>query len=195
MNLGLFGGSFDPVHCGHLLVAQAAMEEVKLDRLVFIPAARSPFKLDTTPHSSAQRLQLLRLALAGRSEFEIDPVEIHRGGISYTIDTVRQIQSTRAPNKIFWLIGADHVATLPAWRESVELARRVEFVVIPRPKVEAPTLPDPFRLHWLRGWPLAVSSSQIRERAQHGLSLRGLVPDLVNEAIQSTGMYLPRNNG
>ena len=89
MKLGLFGGSFDPVHLGHLLVAQAAMEELGLDRLFFIPAAQSPFKPESKPAPAPFRLQLLRLALAGKTNCEIDEQEIRRGGISYTIETLR----------------------------------------------------------------------------------------------------------
>jgi nicotinate-nucleotide adenylyltransferase len=87
--IGLFGGSFDPIHLGHLLVAQAAAEEAGLERLFFIPAAQSPFKPDTAPTPAAERLRLLRLALAGKNHCEVDDQEVRRGGISYTIDTVR----------------------------------------------------------------------------------------------------------
>jgi len=87
--IGIYGGSFDPVHLGHLLVAQAAVEEVGLERLFFVPAAQSPFKPESHPAPAAERLRLLRLALAGKSNYEIDEQEIKRGGISYTIDTVR----------------------------------------------------------------------------------------------------------
>jgi nicotinate-nucleotide adenylyltransferase len=87
--IGLYGGSFDPVHLGHLLVAQAACEEAGLDRLFFIPAAQSPFKPDRSPAPAKERVRLLRLALAGKTNYEIDEQEITRGGVSYTIDTVR----------------------------------------------------------------------------------------------------------
>src|SRR4249920_2716230 len=87
--IGLFGGSFDPVHLGHLLVAQAAREELGLDRLFFIPAAQSPFKPESKPSTGTERLRLLRLALAGKTWCELDPQEVDRGGVSFTIDTVR----------------------------------------------------------------------------------------------------------
>ena len=89
MKLGIYGGSFDPVHLGHLLVAQAAVEELGLDRIFFVPAAQSPFKPDSQPAPDAVRLQLLRLALAGKTNCEIDVQELQRGGTSYTIDTLR----------------------------------------------------------------------------------------------------------
>src|SRR5580765_5375855 len=127
MKIGLFGGSFDPVHLGHLLVAQAAREELSLNRLFFIPAAQSPFKPDRTPTPANERLRLLRLALAGKTDCEVDDQEIKRGGVSYTIDTVRDY-ARRFPNAgLFYLIGADNVPHLPKWRETADLARLVEF--------------------------------------------------------------------
>lgn len=188
--IGLFGGSFDPVHLGHLLVAEAAREEVCLDRLYFIPAAQSPFKPEQQPSAPAQRLQLLRLALAGKPWSAIDDQEVQRGGISYTIDTVRDYACRFKEAELFYLIGADHVPQLPKWRDAAELARLAEFVVIPRPgRAEAP-LPAPFRGRRLAGFPLGVSSSQIRERVKTGLPIGELVPPAVGEAIRNNGLYL-----
>ncbi len=188
--IGLFGGSFDPVHLGHLLVAEAAREEMSLDRLYFIPAAQSPFKPEQRPSAPAQRLQLLRLALAGKPWSAIDDQEIYRGGISYTIDTLRDFAGRFQDAELFYLIGADHVPQLPKWRDAPELARLAEFVVIPRPgRAEAP-LPEPFRGRRLAGFPLGVSSSQIRERVRKGLPIGELVPAAVGEAIHNNGLYL-----
>ena len=114
--IGLFGGSFDPVHLGHLLVAQAARGELDLARLFLIPAAQSPFKPDRQPTPAPERLRLLRLALAGKSWCEIDEQEIGRGGVSYTIDTVRGYAGRFPGEAIFYLIGADHLPQLPKWR-------------------------------------------------------------------------------
>src|SRR5215475_3816262 len=121
-HLGLFGGSFDPVHLGHLLVAQAAREELGVERLFFIPAAQSPFKPGQQPSPANERLRLLRLALAGLSWATIDPQEIERGGVSYTIDTVDDYARRFPGAKLFYLIGADHVEQLPQWREAAKLA-------------------------------------------------------------------------
>jgi nicotinate-nucleotide adenylyltransferase len=188
--LGLFGGSFDPVHCGHLLVAQSACEELALERIFFIPAAQSPFKPDAAPAPAPLRLRMLRLALAGQTRCEVDEQELHRGGISYTIDTVRDYQRRFAGAELFYLIGADHVPTLPSWREAEALAGLVQFVVIPRPGQTPAPLPSPFQGRQLGGFPLGVSSSQLRARVKAGLSLRGLVPDAVAEAIGNSGLYL-----
>ncbi len=189
MRLGLYGGSFDPVHRGHLLVAQAALEELQLDRIVFIPAAQSPFKPGTQAAPASLRLRMLRLALAGETRTCVDDLEIRRGGISYTIDTVRAFQERHASARVFWLIGADHVAKLPLWRDAENLAGRVEFVVIPRPGEPMPALPPPYRLHTLKGWPLAVSASGIRERVRLGQSVRHLVPETVAQVIELENLY------
>jgi nicotinate-nucleotide adenylyltransferase len=208
MRLGLFGGSFDPIHLGHLLVAQAAREELGLARLFFIPASQSPFKPERLPAPANERLRLLKLALAGLTWCEIDDLEIRRGGVSYTIDTIREFNRRFPEAEIFYLIGADHVSQLPKWREAGELARLVEFVVIPRPSIQEPAapppmasggaaeggdaarLPAPFRGRQLRGFPLGVSSSQIRARIKAGLSIDVLVPAAVAEAIHNNRLYL-----
>ncbi|MBI3876885.1 MAG: nicotinate (nicotinamide) nucleotide adenylyltransferase [Verrucomicrobia bacterium] len=189
MKLGLFGGSFDPGHLGHLLVAQAACEEFGLERIFFVPAAQSPFKPDAKPAPDAARLRMLRLALAGQTRYEIDDQELRRGGVSYTVDTVRDYQRRFAGAELFWLIGADHVAKLPQWRDANELARLVEFLVIPRPGETPAPLPAPFRGHALHGFPLGVSSSQIRARAKAGQPVELLVGAAVAGAIKELGLY------
>jgi nicotinate-nucleotide adenylyltransferase len=189
-NLALFGGSFDPVHLGHLLVAQAAREELALDQLIFIPAAQSPFKPERQPTSAAGRLCLLRLATAGKPWCRIDEQEIQRGGISYTIDTVRDYARRLPGAQLSYLIGADHVPQLPKWRAAEELARLVRFVVIPRPGQPPVPLPAPFHGQALRGFPLGVSSSEIRARIKQGLPLEPLVPAAVAEAIRNNRLYL-----
>jgi nicotinate-nucleotide adenylyltransferase len=188
--IGLYGGSFDPVHLGHLLVAQAAREELKLEKTFFIPAAQSPFKPDAKPTPATERLKMLRLALAGNTHAEVDELEIKRGGISYTIDTVRDYSRRFPTAKLFYLIGTDHVAQLPKWREANELAKLVEFVIIPRPGQTKTQIPLPFRGEFLGGFPLGVSSSQIRARVKAGLPVENLVPATVVEVIRNNRLYL-----
>jgi nicotinate-nucleotide adenylyltransferase len=204
MKLGLFGGSFDPVHLGHLLVAQVAIEGLGLDKLFFVPAAQSPFKPDSRPAPASARLQLLRLALAGRTNCEIDDQEIRRGGVSHTVDTLRDYAKKFPGAELFYLIGADHVAKLNEWRDPIELAKLAEFVVIPRPiwssgfsrsgppEGGTPNLnfPPPFRGRSLKGFPLTVSSSEIRARVKAGLPIEPLVPPTVAEAIRNNQLYL-----
>jgi nicotinate-nucleotide adenylyltransferase len=190
LKIGIYGGSFDPVHGGHLLVAQAAMEELALDRIFFVPAAQSPFKPESKPAPDAVRLQLLRLALAGKTHCEIDAQEIERGGISYTVDTLRNYANKFPGAKLFYLIGADNAAKLNEWRAATELARLAEFVAIPRPGGSEPVFPPPFRGRTLRGFPFAVSSSEIRARVKAGLTIENLVPAAVAEAIHAARIYI-----
>ena len=189
MKLGIYGGSFDPVHLGHLLVAQAALEELGLDRLFFVPAAQSPFKSGSQMVSGAVRHQMLALALAGKSNCEIDDQEIRRGGVSYTIDTLRDYARRFPEAQLFYIIGADNAAKLNAWREAGELATLAEFVAVPRPGSEPPVFPAPFRGRTLKGFPLGVSSSEIRDRVQAGLPVDFLVPPSVAGAIRDAGIY------
>ena len=189
MKLGIYGGSFDPVHLGHLLVAQAAVEELALDRIFFIPAAQSPFKPAHTLEAGSLRLRFLRLALAGNVRAEVDDEEIRRGGVSYTVDTLRNFAERFPGAKLYYLIGADNVAKLNEWREPAELARLAEFVVVPRPGGVATQFPPPFRGRTLTGFPLGLSSSQIRARLFAGLPIEPLVPSPVAEAIKNSGLY------
>ena len=185
----LFGGSFDPVHLGHLLVAQAAQEELNLNRLYFVPTARSPFKADNVAAGANIRLRLLRLALAGKPWCEVDDQEIRRGGTSYTIDTVSDYVERFPGAKLFYLTGTDLLKDLPKWRDAEQLAGMVEFVVIDRPGLPAVELPAPFRIRRLNGFPVSISSTEIRERVRARLAIDHLVPSRVAEEIQHNQLY------
>jgi nicotinate-nucleotide adenylyltransferase len=187
--IGLFGGSFDPVHRGHLLVAKAALEELALDRLIFIPTAKSPFKQNAPLTSGATRMRMLRLALTGEIQCEVDDREIRRGGVSYTIETLRDLVRERPDTRFHWMIGADHLSLLPTWREPDSLARLAEFVVIPRPGADVSPLPPPWQVKTLRGWPLKISSSEIRERVRTQRDIRHLVSTAVLEVIEREQLY------
>lgn len=171
-------------------MARATREELGLDRLFFILAAQSPFKPQSSLAPPAARLRLLRLALAGETACEVDDLEIRRGGVSYSIDTIRHYAEKFAGAQLFYLIGSDQVAQLPRWREADQLARLAEFVVVPRPGEEAAILPAPFRGQSLRGVPVAVSSSEIRARVKAGQPITHLTPAAVAEAIGNIRLYL-----
>jgi len=187
--IGIFGGSFDPVHLGHLLVAQAAREEAQLDRVFFVPATQSPFKPDRRPASGPARAALLRIALAGKRWAEVDTQELDRGGISYSIDTVRNFHQRFPRAQFFYLIGADHFPQLPKWRDSSALAELATFLVIPRPGDQPLATPAPFNTQWLKGTPVAISASEIRARLRASLSIDHLVPPTAAEFILNTGLY------
>lgn len=190
LRIGLYGGSFNPVHAGHLLVAGAALEELQLDRLFLIPAARSPFKPDQTPAPASLRARLLRLAFAGWERCTVDLQEIERGGISFTIDTVRVYRARFPRAELHYLIGADHVRSLPGWRQATELAEMTGFVAIPRPDIRPEPAPPPFRVRWLQGFPTSLSSSEIRNRVRAGQRIDHLVPSAVAGAILEARLYV-----
>jgi nicotinate-nucleotide adenylyltransferase len=133
---------------------------------------------------------LLRLALAGRPQFDVDDQELRRGGISYTIDTVDDYIVRFPGAALFYLIGADHLAPLPKWRSANELAGKVTFVVVPRPGQPQVSLPPPFRGKALEGFPFGVSASQIRDRIRAGKPIDYLLPSAVAEAIRNNQLYL-----
>ena len=188
--IGIYGGSFDPVHLGHLLVAQAAREELGLDRLCFVPAAQSPFKQTAAPLAGRIRAQLLRLALADKPWCEVDTQELDRQGVSYTVDTARAYRERFPKAELFYLVGADNVAALSQWREADALAKLVKFAAIPRPGEPEAAFASPFNGTTLQGWPLGVSSSDIRARIKAGKPIDPLVPALVAEVIRNNGLYL-----
>jgi len=187
--IGIFGGSFDPVHLGHHLVALAAREEAQLDRVFFVPATQSPFKPDRQLAPGPARTALLRMSLAGKTWTEIDTQELDRGGISFSIDTVRNFRERFPDAELFYLIGADHVAQLPKWRHSGELARLTTFLIIPRPGEAPVKAPPGFRAIWLKGYPVAISASEIRARVKARLPVEALVGDVVAEAIRNNRLY------
>jgi nicotinate-nucleotide adenylyltransferase len=161
-----------------------------LARLYFIPAAHSPFKPERQPTPGQERIRLLRLALAGADWCEVDEQELTRGGISYSVDTLRDYARRFPSAELFYLIGADNVAQLPKWREAGELARLAQFAAIPRPGQRDAAFPAPFRGRTLIGFPFGVSSSQIRARVKAGQPIEHLVPAAVLEAIRNNRLYL-----
>lgn len=189
MRLGLFGGTFDPVHLGHLLVAAAAVEEANLDRLVWVPAGQSPFKPTLPPTNGRLRLRLLRTALAGQTNSEVSSFELERSGPSYSVDTIHWARSRWPGFELYWLIGEDHLPGLPQWKDADLLAKMAEFLVIPRPGMPITSPPPGFRCRRLRGWPLEVSASQIRRRVAAGATVAHLLPAGVAEIIAETGLY------
>lgn len=185
--LGVMGGSFNPIHHGHLVAAQRAAEQLKLDRLIFVPTAVSPLKdvhdLAQPPH----RLRMVRLAIRGHRVFTASDVELKRGGTSYTFDTIESL----APKaeEVFLIIGDDVVAGLPKWYRIHELAARVTFAVAARPGQFDPPPPGPWQLRRLRTPLIEVSAAEIRQRVKRGLSVRYLTPHVVDLYIRRHGLY------
>lgn len=189
MRIGLFGGSFDPPHIGHWLAAVDAFEGLQLDRLDFIPAQHQPLKPDGHTVRAEQRLDLLRVMVAGDPRFAVNPVEIDRGGLSFTVDTAAAYRASGPDDELFLLLGADAASRLAEWKEPERLLRLVQLVVLTR---GADTFTpeglgrDALRLATRR---VDVSSTEVRRRASEGRSLRGFVLDAVAEQIRRSALY------
>ncbi|KXU38073.1 hypothetical protein AXK12_00715 [Cephaloticoccus capnophilus] len=178
MKIGLYGGSFDPVHFGHLIVAQEAYERFGLDRVIFIPAAQSPRKPDTASASAEDRLAMVQAATQDDPRFAVSDIELRRGGVSYTLDTVRELKSRTPSDTFYWIIGADQAARLPEWHAIVQLAQLVEFIAVERPgsPALAPASVPGLRVQRLESRLIDISSTQLRERARRGLPLEYFIP-------------------
>jgi nicotinate-nucleotide adenylyltransferase len=181
--IGLYGGTFDPIHHGHLILARAAMESLGLSRVLFIPNFISPHKLDWTPAPPSLRLAMLAAAIAGEPRFEIDDCEIRRGGPSYTIDTVSLMKERFGDAGLYVLIGGDNTADLAAWHRIGELERMAKFVVFTRGSER----PGPSHIEIDRR--IEISSTEIRARSAAGESIRYLVPEAVLEIIREHDLY------
>jgi nicotinate-nucleotide adenylyltransferase len=185
--VGIFGGTFDPVHHGHLLMAQEALEQLGLDRLLFIPAAVSPFKQDRVPGATAdQRLAMIRLATAPEPRFVVDDRELRRGGPSYTVDTVRSLLEDHPGVRFILLIGSDQLPQLGQWRGITELKNLVDFAILTRGDdsslIGASDFPRVIRR-------IDLSSTEIRNRLASGLSVRLMVPAEVYQYIMTEHPY------
>ncbi|HWA16801.1 MAG TPA: nicotinate-nucleotide adenylyltransferase [Gemmatimonadales bacterium] len=186
--IGLFGGSFDPIHHGHLLVAQAVREALALDEVRFVVARQQPFKVGLSATDPELRARMVAAAVEGEAAFRLERVELTRPGPSYTIDTLRALHQQEPGRRWALLLGADSARDLPQWREAGELYRLADLVVFARAGVEAPELPWPVKRVTVPA--IEISATQIRRRAAAGQSLRYWVPDPVAEVIRAEGLYL-----
>jgi nicotinate-nucleotide adenylyltransferase len=183
MRIGIYGGTFNPVHHGHLILARQALEEFKLDRLIFVPAAESPFKIQNHTAPAGDRLAMLRLAIAGEDRFSVDPLEIERGGISYSIDTVKMFRSRDPEAELFFLVGEDNADRLTEWHRFEELKKLVCFVVLSRSEdFESSDYPVVQRR-------IEISSTEIRNRVAKQESITYLVPESVKHYIEQHQLY------
>ncbi|MCE0484317.1 MAG: nicotinate-nucleotide adenylyltransferase [Methylacidiphilales bacterium] len=189
LRLAIYGGTFDPVHHGHLLLARDALEQLKLDAVLFMPCVRSPFKAQRPRISDAHRVAMLRLALKGNSRFWLSRCELDRPPPSYAYDTAMEIREAFPRAELFWLVGGDQSAELRQWHRAKELARLVKFVLLPRgaaPEGRVSrtvlSLPQPRRID--------ISATEIRHRVKSRLPIDLLVPAPVAAYIQRHGLYL-----
>jgi nicotinate-nucleotide adenylyltransferase len=191
VKIGFLGGSFDPVHFGHLLAAQDALEQQKLDRLILVPAAQAPLKPTEVQSSAEDRLGMLRAAVEWDKRFDISDVELRRGGVSYTIDSARYFRGLYPNDDLYWIIGGDQLPKLHLWKDVRELAQIVEFIFLERPGFPVKAKPDipGLRLHRCDGHLLAISSTELRERTRQNLSLDYFVPHKAIVYIKEHALY------
>jgi nicotinate-nucleotide adenylyltransferase len=183
MRVGIYGGTFDPIHHAHLILARDALELLALDRLIFVPNVVSPHKLSGNPIDPKVRLSMVYAAIEGEPGLECDPVELERGGASFTIDTVMYMHERFSGGEFFLLIGADNVPKLHTWRRVEELERLATFVILTRGD-DSTVRPYPVLRRQVD-----ISGTEIRERVAKGRSIRYLVPDGVREIIEEHALY------
>jgi len=201
MKIGIFGGSFDPVHMGHLILAEFCREAGGLDEIWFVPAATSPHKPEGSVATKRQRLEMLQLAIGGHPAFVLSRLEIDRGEISYTVDTLDSIHQQSPGSELFLLLGADNLESFSTWKDPqrvcelatpLVMARRThDPVVEPLRSLVHSTRFAEIEAAQLHDWPLIeISSTEIRRRARSGRSIRYLTPAAVGTYIQVNQVYV-----
>jgi nicotinate-nucleotide adenylyltransferase len=194
MKIGIFGGTFNPPHYGHLIVAEFIREEVGLDKIIFIPCSIPPHKQNNEYlaqiASPEHRFEMVKLAITGNKFFEVSDIEINRGGVSYTIDTVNYFVSNFPEEKFYLLIGADQFAEFHTWRKPDEIVQKVNLIVFNRPGFVIPQTEFSRFATFITIPNIEISASTIRKRIRHGKSIKYLVPPAVEEYILANKLYI-----
>lgn len=191
MRIGVFGGTFDPPHVGHLLLAADASESLRLDLLIFVPAGAQPFKVDTPPLASGpERAEMLRLAITGASKYAVNDAEINREGLSYTVDTLEHLTGRYKGAELFFLLGQDALSGFRQWRQPERILELCTLAVMMRSAAkDLGDWSNAERLIMLSTRQIDVSSTEIRERLREKKSIRGFVPESVERFIEARGLY------
>jgi len=199
MNIGVMGGTFDPIHLGHLLIAEEARNRMNLAEILFVPAGLPWLKTDRTILAAEHRVEMVRLAIADKPYFRLSTVDVERAGSSYTVDTMADLQGQiGAEDELFLILGWDSLAELPEWQEPSRLITMCRLLVVPRPGYSRPKLKSleasipgiSKRVMFMEKPKIDISASNIRDRLAKGLSVHHLVPEPVNEYIKEHRLYL-----
>ena len=200
MRLGVFGGTFNPVHLGHLILAEQCREQGRLDQVLFIPAARPPHKQDLTLIAYAQRVEMLALAISGQPAFRIDDLEKDRPGPSFTVDTLTQLRERDADAELWLIIGSDTLHDLPQWHQPARILELAGLLIVPRSRWPIPDADEMKKtLALLENFPLRyqvcdvplidIASRDLRRRIAAGQSVRYLVPRAVEAYLHDKDLY------
>ncbi|HMO35306.1 MAG TPA: nicotinate-nucleotide adenylyltransferase [Gemmatales bacterium] len=190
MRTGVFGGTFDPIHLGHLIIAEQCCIQANLDRVLFIPAPRPPHKAHKEAANFASRVEMIKLAIVGNQKFVIDTCEQDRPGLSYTVDTLNYLRNRDRGHAWFLILGGDSIRDFESWRQPRDIARMAKILIVDRPGVESVPIPEYCQYQLIVSPLIAISSTEIRERVKRGMSLRYLIPDAVEGYIRNQGLYL-----
>ncbi len=189
MRIGLFGGTYNPIHNGHLIVAQDIVRKLKLDKIIFIPCGVPPHKVGHDMLSSEHRYNMVKLAIKGDPEFELSDIEVKRDGKSYSIDTVMHFKKEYPEARIFFIIGADILTALHTWKDIDRLINECEFVIMTRPNHRARAAKVRNVGHFLNVRDIEVSSTEIRSLIRSGRSVRYMVPKEVEKYINEHKLF------
>jgi nicotinate-nucleotide adenylyltransferase len=186
LKVGILGGTFDPPHYGHLLIANEVLSTLQLDEIWFMPNQEPPHKRKSESIKNEDRLQMLELAIGGNAAFRVETIELHRQGPSYTVDTMKMINDQYPDHQFFFIIGADMIEYLPKWHKIDELIKLVQFVGVERPEYSSQT---DYPVMYVDVPAIDVSSSMIRDRVKNGKTVRYLLPDMVIKYIEEKHLY------
>jgi nicotinate-nucleotide adenylyltransferase len=200
MKIGIFGGTFDPVHLGHLILAEQCREQAALDQVLFVPAALPPHKLEQTLTPFAQRVEMLSLAISGQPAFRIDELEKDRSGPSYTVDTLMKLQQARPGDELCFILGSDSLHDLPLWYQPRRILELATLLVVARadwPTFSAEELKQslqladdfPLRYQIVEAPLITIASRDIRRRIAEGRSVRYMIPRAVEAYVEDKGLY------
>ncbi len=194
--LGILGGTFDPIHNGHMAIARSVADQLSLDRVLFIPAGNPHFKQDQSVTDACARARMVELAIAGEESFEIDRCEIDRPGVTYTADTLEELMERFPADELCFIMGADSAATLAQWRRAQRVIELCTIVIVQRPgqsieDVRAEFERSPLHINavFVDAPQMDISSTEIRRRVSEGQSIAGLVPEPVAAFIEESGLY------
>jgi nicotinate-nucleotide adenylyltransferase len=199
MRIGISGGTFDPIHIGHLIVAEQISETMNLDKVIFIPTGNPPHKIDMGVTAPEQRFDMLCEAITSNEKFEVSRIEIDRSGYTYTVDTLNQLRSIYGKDTIlFFITGADVISQLTTWKNFEAAFKLCEFIAVLRPGYHKSEMLESIEymrreygaiIHVVEAPLIGISSTSIRNRVKHGLSIKYLVPDSVEKYILKKGLY------